>query len=243
MKNKITMKRYPVFFFAVLLGLITACGPANPPGEQAGTDESEAAPIEVSPSILFENDYARVAQVRLEPGEALADHDGMVRLIYSLGDYRINWTEQGRDEGEKTWSAGDVHRHDAGQHAARNVGDTPAEWLVFNRKENALPTCAQTEKPTLDELAVDGVQLRFDDDRFRLFEVTLPPQGKLPMHAGINRLIYALADNTIRYQEEGAEPVEKTLKAGEVHWHDGCNHALENLGETDARFLVVAFKK
>jgi hypothetical protein len=36
---------------------------------------------------------------------------------------------------------------------------------------------------------------------------------------------------------------EKQFKAGDIHWHEACQHALTNTGNSDAKFLVVSLKK
>jgi hypothetical protein len=97
----------------------------------------------VTPMVIFENDYAKVSKISLAPGEAQATHEGEKRLIYALTDYSIDWEEQGEKLGTKSWKKGDVHFHEAGTHAAKNNGNTLAEWLVFTKKSTDLPECGE----------------------------------------------------------------------------------------------------
>jgi hypothetical protein len=62
------------------------------------------------------------------------------------------------------------------------------------------------------------------------------------MHAGINRIIYSLSDYDIKYDSGKDGSRNETFNQGDVHWHDACRHALENTGQTEAKFLVVGFK-
>jgi quercetin dioxygenase-like cupin family protein len=239
------MKTSIKYFFSLvaLAFLLTSCGNQE---EQAAqdTDEDTAVPMEVSPEVIFENDYARVVKVTLEPGASLAAHEGEQRVIYSLSDYSIDWVEQGKDEGTKSWKTGDVHFHQAGQHSAKNNGNATAEWLAFVKKDAELPDCSEnTEEQDVNSVAPDGVaKLSFDNEVFRITEVTLPPGASIPMHSGVNRVVYSLSDYQTLYEagDEGKE--EKSFKKGDVHWHDACLHALENIGETEAKYLVVSYK-
>lgn len=234
-----------IFYLSSLIGLLfllSACGNQDKQGTQK-TDEDVTASKEVSPDVIFENDYAKVVKVTLAPTESLEAHEGGERVIYSLSDYSIDWVEQGKDEGTKSWNKGDVHFHQAGQHAAKNNGSSTAEWLAFGKKDAELPDCGEnTLGKDVNMVAADFAQLSFDNEAFRVTEITLPKGAKIPMHDGVNRIIYALSDYQIMYESEGEERNEKSFEQGDIHWHNACQHALENSGETEAKFLVVSYK-
>lgn len=239
------MKTASKYFFSLvaLAFLLTSCGNQEEQVAQ-DTDEDTAVPMEVSPEVIFENDYAQIVKVTLEPGASLAAHEGEQRVIYSLSDYSIDWVEQGKDEGTKSWKTGDAHFHQAGQHSAKNNGDATAEWLAFVKKDAELPDCSEnTEEQDVNSVAPDEVaKMSFDNEVFRITEVTLPPGASIPMHSGVNRVIYSLSDYQIIYETEDEGKEEKSFKKGDVHWHDACLHALENTGETEAKYLVVSYK-
>lgn len=223
------------------LALLSACRTEKK--EAPDTDAEMEMTTTVEPVVLLENDYVRVAHITLAPGEGQAPHDGGMRLIYTLSDYTIDWQQGGEDLGKKSWVRGDVHTHKAGSHAAQNTGDSKAEWIVFERKTAALPTCEglSLEK---DVSAVGGeaVEVVFEDEHFRVIEVALDPGEALPMHDGVNRVIYALSDYAINYRTDATEAAGKQFDKGTAHWHEGCQHAIENTGDSEARFLVVAYK-
>lgn len=231
---------YPALLFLGMF-LLFACRTEKKKGPD--TDAETEMTTSEDPIVLLENDYVRVAQVTLAPGEGQAPHEGGTRLIYALSDYNIDWQQGGEDLGKKMWSRGDVHTHKPGSHAAVNTGDSKAEWVVFERKTAELPTC---EGLSLDKdvSAVGGeaVEVVYEDENFRVIEVALNPGDALPMHDGVNRVIYALSDYTINYGTDATEALEKRFNKGTAHWHEGCQHAIENTGDSEARFLVVAFK-
>ena len=81
-----------------------------------------------------------------------------------------------------------------------------------------------------------------ENDYVRAIEFTVPAGEKLPLHKGAARVIYALSDYRILWTE-GSESSEKEWQKGQAHWHEAMVHALENIGETEAKFLVVARKE
>jgi hypothetical protein len=239
MKNSIP---FFILFFAMLSFFLVACG--NEGEKTAETSSESTSSKEVTPEVVFENAYAKVVRVSLAPGESLASHEGEARVIYSLSDYSIDWVEQGKSEGTKSWKKGDVHVHEAGQHAAKNIGQSTAEWLAFVKGKAELPDCSDnTVENDVHTVAPDFADQRFDNEAFRITEVSLPPGESIPMHSGINRVIYSLSDYRIRYESNKEGTGDKSFQRGDAHWHEACMHALENTGQGDARFLVVAYKR
>lgn len=232
------MKPITILFSALAFFFLTACGTGD-----KNQSTAEPAVKEVEPLVLYENAYAEVVKVTLAPNEALAAHEGGDRLIYSLSDYSISWTEQGQDEGVKSWKKGDVHVHAAGQHAAVNTGNSTAEWLAFVRKSTDLPDCGDNIlENDVNSVAEEVATILFENDDFRVTEVRLQPSEKVPMHSGVNRVIYALSDYQVSYESDTEGIMEKAFQAGDVHWHEACMHAVENIGQSEAVYLVVAYK-
>ncbi|MCB0629982.1 MAG: hypothetical protein R2824_24940 [Saprospiraceae bacterium] len=240
MKN---LSKVVIVFCSFCTLLFSACGNGSQP-ETTDQLAAEAPAKTVAPTEIFANNYVSVVKVSLAPGEETAVHEGNDRVIYSLGDYTIDWQEKGRDQGTKSWKKGAVHFHEAGPHSAKNNGTTQAEWLAFVRTSAELPDCSDYSlENDVNAVAADFATQLFDNEAFRLTEVVLPPGARIPMHSGINRLIYSLSDYQIQYESDKEGKGEKTFRTGDVHWHEGCEHALENIGQGEAHFLVVAYKK
>jgi len=203
----------------------------------------ELAVKTVNPVILFENEYAKVVKVSLAPGESQPTHEGESRVIYALTDYSIDWEEQGEKLGIKNWKKGDVHFHDAGTHAAKNNGSTLAQWLVFSKKNVDLPECGEnTVENDVISVSPNFAQTLFENKDFKMTHVNLSVGESIPMHSGINRIIYSLTDYSLKYESDKEGKLNKTFNSGEIHWHEACRHALENNGDTEAEFLVVSYK-
>lgn len=229
---------------SAFLLIFSSCGNEKKEKSTNSDNQTEEKITEVSPEVIFENDYAKVVKVSLAPGESQPAHDGESRVIYSLTDYSIDWEEKGEDLETKTWKKGDTHFHEAGKHAATNNGTTTAEWLVFIKKSTDLPECGENKiENDVSSVSAEFVKVLLNNDEFKLTEVTLPKGASIPMHSGVNRIIYSLTDYQIMYESNKEGKIEKTFKSGDIHWHEACQHGLENIGQTEAKYLVVTYKK
>jgi quercetin dioxygenase-like cupin family protein len=234
---------YLIVLCSLLLLAITACGEEKKKASQESADQEEFTGKAVEPNTLLENEYAQVVKIRLTPGDFQATHAGNERLVYALTDYSIDWEEQGENLGTKTWKAGEVHFHEAGEHAAKNNGTQTAEWLVFSRKNIELPECGENAIGNdVSSVRPEFTKALFENERFRLVEVTLPPGESIPSHSGINRIVYSLSAYQITYSENEEQGIEKQFSAGDVHWHQACQHSLSNTGDSVAKYLVVSYK-
>jgi quercetin dioxygenase-like cupin family protein len=71
-------------------------------------------------------------------------------------------------------------------------------------------------------------------------EFDLKPGDILPAHETGNRIVYSLTDNRVKVTE-GDRRTTNTWQQGDVHWHKaGIHPALENVGESRARYIVVS---
>lgn len=238
------------FLFLSIIVAAVGCqsGPAEAgEGEEASSaaEQEDASAKRATPgTLLLQNDFVQVKKVVLQPGEKQDLHDGPARTIYSLTDYQIRWQENGRDEGTKTWRKGDVHWHEAGIHAAENIGNTPAEFLVVARTDTELPDCGDN---TLDQdvqsVAPEKTEVLFDNAYVKVTRVDLQAGESIPRHAGINRVVLSLKDYEVAFTAEDQAEETNRFSAGDVHWHEACAHALRNVGEEDAAFVVFAVRQ
>ena len=102
--------------------------------EDLEQDVSQTAP-EIA-TQLMDNDYVRVIEVNLEPGEEINTHRGIARVVYSLEPYTIDYVaEDTAGSGQKTFEAGHTHWHQAGSHSLVNIGETAMHDLIFEFKK------------------------------------------------------------------------------------------------------------
>ena len=221
----------------VLAATLVACGQETQTGNnEIITDIAAALPDNVS--IVFENDHVRILRLVLEPAEELPLHEGRPRVIYSLSDYALDWQEGGEELGRREWREGDVHVHGEGVHSARNSGEAPARFIVFERLDSPLPSAPSEEHAS--QLPV-GARALLEDDDFAVLEVELQPGEAQEPHPGRWRAIYSLTDYTIEWRE-GDRVETRAWRAGDAHWHAPAAHSASNTGETPARWIVVGLK-
>jgi hypothetical protein len=222
----------------LVLAVLAGCGGGDPKPVQ-----NILASYPELTSLVFENDYVRVVEFTLGPGDELPLHHGERRVVYSLSDYTLEWLEGEAEPITKEWTTGTVHFHDAVPHAARNAGSTEARYLVVSRKTVPLPII-EAYGAERDVAAADADHSKeiFENDQVRVIEVHIIPGEKQPAHHGLNRLIYALSDYTITYSSDRTGTEESIVEIGEAHWHGPDEHAVENTGETEAHYLIFAWK-
>lgn len=240
MKKLITHQYKMGFLFLALL--LVSCGNQNKKNDHKKSDQSHMLE-EVGHKSIFENDFSKVLKVSLEPGELIEPHTSEKRLIYSLSDYSIDWNEKGEHLGKQSWKKGDIHYHDAGSHSAKNVGENKAEWLVFIKKNVELPACGDNKlENDVNSISKEFTTVLFDNDEFKITEVSLPKGATIPKHSGINRIIYSISEYEIAFKSSSSSESKKRFQPGEIHWHEACQHTIENIGENEAKFLVISYK-
>jgi len=213
----------------------TACGGATMPAAEHG------ASTDVGTRWLA-NDWMTVHEIRLAPRASTPTHEGTRRWVYALSSYTLRYEGDGPPR-ERSFQVGDVHEHlDAGPHAVRNVGETDAHFLVFSRLPAPLPNDPPAgDVRDLAATAPDAARVLLDAPEVRILEVSLEPGTSVPPHGGRHRIIAPLGRYTLRYTPPEGEPFERTYDGlRDVHWHEPGAHAVSNVGDTPARFLVVA---
>ena len=107
--------------------------------------------------------------------------------------------------------------------------------------------CGPSEEPEavvedIVKAAPGNVELLLERPSISVMRVTLPPQARLPMHRGGDRVVYSLSDYKLRYLTPGAEGRIQDFRTGDIHWHSAGVHAVQNVGPIPARYLVVTRK-
>jgi hypothetical protein len=191
--------------------------------------------------VLFQNEYVRVYEANLDPGERLQPHETGNRLIYSLTSYTLKYHWDNRVTEEKRKS-GEIHFHPAGVHFEENAGKQRATFLLVERTSSPLPA---TEGTGLDmaRVAPYNTKVLFDRDMAKVFEVSLPPKDNVPMHFGLNRVIYALTNLDLLITTPDGKQAKLTRRKGSVEWHLAGLHKVQNNIEVPARLVVFGFKR
>jgi hypothetical protein len=86
-------------------------------------------------AALFENDWVKVTEANMKPGQQLPKHAGAVRAIVSLSDYEILYNSNCIQNRKIKLTNEDVHLHEADKHSLKNIGSTDASFLIVEFKK------------------------------------------------------------------------------------------------------------
>lgn len=95
-----------------------------------------------------------------------------------------------------------------------------------------------------DPLVVNSktVKLKFENDRVRVLEATLPPGTKEQMHSHPAYVIYVLEGGRFRNYAADGSTTEGTMQAGDVIFREPMTHAAENIGDNVTHLILVELK-
>jgi len=86
------------------------------------------------------------------------------------------------------------------------------------------------------------IKVKFENDRVRVMEATLPPGVKEQVHSHPAYVIYVLEGGRYRNYASDGKVTEGELKSGEVLYRDPMTHAAENIGNTPMHMILVELK-
>jgi quercetin dioxygenase-like cupin family protein len=108
-----------------------------------------------------------------------------------------------------------------------------------------LAGCGKKQETAIEDIVAthaDQAHLVFENDFVKAVRFELEPGQELPLHKGGPRIVYALSDYMISWTE-GEQTSEKQWATGDAHWHGAVDHAVKNIGDTEADYLVVSRKE
>jgi quercetin dioxygenase-like cupin family protein len=86
------------------------------------------------------------------------------------------------------------------------------------------------------------IRVRFENDRVRVLEATLPPGVKEQVHSHPAYVIYVLEGGRYRNYAADGKVTEGELKTGEVLFREPLTHAAENIGDKALHMILVELK-
>lgn len=107
-----------------------------------------------------------------------------------------------------------------------------------------LSACVSPSAFAQDPLVVNAktIQLRFENDRVRVLEATLPPGVKEQVHSHPAYIIYVLDGGRYRNYASDGKITEGELKTGDVIYREPLTHAAENIGDKPMHLILVELK-
>ena len=86
------------------------------------------------------------------------------------------------------------------------------------------------------------IKVKFENDRVRVLEATLPPGAKEQVHSHPAYVIYVLEGGRYRNYASDGKITEGELKSGEVLFREPLTHAAENIGDKPLQMILVELK-
>jgi beta-alanine degradation protein BauB len=211
-----------------------------PPTPSSGID-----PVSVSPDkykILLENDYVRVVEYSIKPGERDQTHThppkasyvvegGLLRIVPADGASFIDTTKAG----DASWSG------ERAKHFAENVGTAPVRIVLFEIKQIKDRAPVPAEDRAL--VGPEDVTIKLANDSVRVMEVVLPPGLKEKPHTHPAYVTYVSSGGKVRIHAADGSARDSDLKTGAVFFSERVNHWAEVTGDTTIRVLLVEIRR
>jgi len=200
-------------------------------------------PLASSQPLLFENEYVRVTELRMAPGESEPEHQHARGVTVALGPYDNEIvalpahaiTKRHTDFGEVRWA-------DASQHSTRNTGTTPQRVIRVELKQEPGPV---TPAGPFDSLIVskDTQRLVLENPDVRVIEELVPPGVVQPKHSHRKSVLIVLADADIEVMNDpGPAFVARHAEFGGASWQAPSLHTVKNAGKSVMRNIRIEVK-
>lgn len=186
----------------------------------------------------FENEFVRLWDVTVPVGDATLWHAHRNdNVVVSFGDVKLRIETLGRDPVESPWKFGEVRFSKATYiHRAMNVGTTTFHnFTIELLKPPAGATL--TREP--------GREPVLENERVRVFRVTLEPGQSGPMHTHtVPILAIALTPGDLEVTTKGRDKPERVSRPeGNVLWRsEAVTHSVKNVGKTRYEGVDIEFK-
>ncbi|TMQ67990.1 MAG: cytoplasmic protein [Candidatus Eisenbacteria bacterium] len=93
-----------------------------------------------------------------------------------------------------------------------------------------------------DPVKAPDHSLLFENDQVRVCEFTAKPGETVALDSRPNHFAYMLAPAKMKFTTADGKVVEREYAAGDIRWSDAVTHTVENIGDTQAKALVVELK-
>jgi quercetin dioxygenase-like cupin family protein len=86
------------------------------------------------------------------------------------------------------------------------------------------------------------IKVKFENDRVRVMEATIPPGVKEQVHSHPAYVIYVLEGGRYRNYASDGKVTEGAFQDGDVIYRDPLTHAAENIGDKPIHLILVELK-
>jgi hypothetical protein len=126
----------------LLLALLAGCA-----GKKENANRRIEAVARSSPTkakVLLNNDDFVVLEFTLQPGDFVPPYWGGKRVVYPLTSHRLKKIEEGEEPYVEQVAEGEARWHDNEFLSVENVGEDPARYIVFSRREAVMEAPADS---------------------------------------------------------------------------------------------------
>src|SRR2546423_6421776 len=92
------------------------------------------------------------------------------------------------------------------------------------------------------KLSPQYYKVLLENDQVRALEYHLKPGEKEAMHSHSTGVVYVLSGGKLKFSYPDGRTEEKAAATGETIWRDPTTHAVENIGNTEARAITIDLK-
>ena len=218
----------------------------------------DVAPIALSSEphhhLALENEYVRLYQVEVSPGDSVRLHRHDTDAIsVSLSDSQVTVESPGKPDAQQKLTTGQIRLQALGYvHSTLVQGDAPfrnvtVELLLPQTGKQNL--CAQVmaaqplhcEEPPAQGGASVG-QPQFESQQTSVNLVRVPPHGRARLGGAARSALIVAIDGGAIYQRASSEKTR--LGSGDFVWLDNGTdpNVFQNDGEAEVRLILFAFK-
>jgi quercetin dioxygenase-like cupin family protein len=180
----------------------------------------------------FENEFVRILDVTVPAGDATLWHvHRNDNVVVTLEGASLRIEKVGASTADVQWKTGDVNFGKATYvHRAINIGTTAFRNLTIELLKSPAGSPAVSNPKEMT-----GRQPVLENERVRVYRVTLEPGQSTPMHThSLPGLAVAITAGEIEVTTDGkATPDHLTLPVGDLRWRAGAvTHSIKNVGKT-----------
>jgi quercetin dioxygenase-like cupin family protein len=190
--------------------------------------------------LKFENQYVRVFDVRVPPGDTTLFHiHANDYLFVSIGDANLKAEVLGGKPGDLIVKDGECRYSKAPiTHRVTNVGKDPFRNITIE----VLKSPGIAADPQAKEIS--GHTLVLDNDRVHVERVVIEPGRSIPTHThSRSGLGVVVSTAEIQLESPGQTPRTVQFKPGDFQWIDGPQtHSMKNTGKTRFEAVHIEWK-
>jgi quercetin dioxygenase-like cupin family protein len=196
--------------------------------------------------LVYENGYVRIVRSQAKPGERSPLHQHgdlpLLEVILSDGPTALLLEDGRRVERRNRLGNISYNPGATGPHQIENPGTSYNLAMRIELKPR--PGGTQPPLPARDAAKIDPKHytVELENEHFRVLRAAYAAGERSPLHQHARRpfVMIFLGDQKWNWQSGTARPAQRSFSHGDfLYQSGGQSHALQNIGEGQAEFLVV----